>query len=429
MSPKNIKNLNYTQGARKVLLDLKGAPPLDPADPPEPDVQASPEKASGKPSKKRRRAKIQYQGGLGYDPETGTFKAHFRLGKQTYTRDTELRTLEAAEVWLKNFKASLRNYAESGHIPGLTFRQGLEHWAKEAPHDKSRRRVPSPERTQGVFDRVQRLFTDVELDTAITKLGENFLLDAANRYAATPGPHGPHQVGGLRSFIININSPFRYLLRKKLVPWIPTLPAIPAMGKLEIHYISPERLLEAIELFDHRCGYDLYSRIYIRMLGFSGLRTENARNLMKDHFNLDEGTFNTGKTKNGDSYILPIPEDTRLLLQRVPNFHLHEPLFKGTRGAETRGYHWCLQIFKSVCKDLGIKTALAWHSLRASYATFLLRSGVDVTVVKELMTHETLAMILRYAATDGADLANAQAKGMDYLQQARTQRQNRLLAQ
>jgi hypothetical protein len=59
---------------------------------------------------------------------------------------------------------------------------------------------------------------------------------------------------------------------------------------------------------------------------------------------------------------------------------------------------------------------------------FLLRSGVDVSVVKELMTHETLVMILRYAATDGTDLANGQTKGMNFLKQMREQRQKRLAA-
>lgn len=429
MSPKNIKNLNHTQGARKVLLDLKGAPPPAPADPPEPDAKASSQTDSGKSGKKRRRAKIQYQGGLGYDPETGTFKAHFRLGKQTYTRDTELRTQEAAEVWLKNFKASLRNYAESGHIPGLTFRQGLEHWVEEGPKDTSKWRVPSLERTLKVKTRVENHFTDKELDTEIVKLGKNFLLDAVNRYKESHGPRGQHTEGGVRTFVIDINTPFRHIARKKLVPNIPDLPALPKTAKPTIHYISPDRVLDVIELFDRRCGYDIYKMIYIRMLGFSGLRTENARNLRKEWFDLESGTFKTGKTKNNNEYILPIEDETKLLLQRVPDFHIPEHLFQGTRGAETRAYRWGLDIFKGVCGDLGISTAQAWHTLRASYCVFLLRSGVDVSVVKELMGHETLVMILRYAATDCTDLANGQTKGMNHLKQLREQRQKRLVAQ
>jgi integrase len=258
---------------------------------------------------------------------------------------------------------------------------------------------------------------------------QDFLLHAVNRYSESYGPRGPHKESGSRNFIIDISTPFRHMARKKLVPEIPDLPAIPNTGKPTIHYISPDRLLDVIELFDHRCGYDLYSMIYIRMLGFSGLRTENARNLRKEHFDLERGTFNTGKTKNGGSYILPIEEETKLLLQRVPDFHMPEHLFQGTRGAETRGYRWGLNIFKGVCKDLGINTAQAWHTLRASFCVFLLRSGVDVSVVKELMGHETLVMILRYAATDGTDLANGQTKGMNHLRQEREQRQKRLAAQ
>jgi site-specific recombinase XerD len=90
-----------------------------------------------------------------------------------------------------------------------------------------------------------------------------------------------------------------------------------------------------------------------------------------------------------------------------------------------RGYRWCLSHLKLACKKLNISTSKAFHALRASYAVYLLRSGVDVTVVKELLGHETLVMVLRYAGTEQKDLFDAQARGREFLHaKAREARQS-----
>ena len=359
------------------------------------------------------RKKIVFQDGLGED---------FRLGNKTYTRPTGKKSIEEARKVLKNMKADLRNYAESGIIPRLTFKEGFMLWAAKAPNEFNRKRKPQAARIEKMIEFWDNWVIPFIGHISIESAGRDLLSNCVKHYEEASGPYAPHSQGGVRNVVINLNTPIRFLKRQGFIQKHPDLPVIPDMDPPKIHYVKPDRLLDLMELFDRYVGYDIYSMIYIRTMGFAGLRTENARSLRKECFNLEDGTFNTGKTKNGKSYILPIPGDLIEMLRRVPGIETPGPLFNDPNKKGVRGYHWCLGIFKRACSALGLPDTRAWHTLRASYATFLIRSNVDLLIVKELMVHETLVMILRYAANDQADLAAGQTKGMDFLRMAQEKR-------
>lgn len=72
-----------------------------------------------------------------------------------------------------------------------------------------------------------------------------------------------------------------------------------------------------------------------------------------------------------------------LLQGRVPGFHI-------SRGYLQKG-------FRRAVKIAGISRAVSFHSLRHSFATHMLESGVDGLVIKALLGHKSLRMTARYA--------------------------------
>lgn len=100
----------------------------------------------------------------------------------------------------------------------------------------------------------------------------------------------------------------------------------------------------------------------------------------------------TGTPKNSRIRHVPIPSDALALLaaKRRPEGLILR--FEGRPLSKT-GAYWHLQ---NICRAAGIKPH-GWHVLRHTYASYLTQRGVTSQVLMELLGHQSLAMVLRYA--------------------------------
>ncbi|MFA9409443.1 MAG: tyrosine-type recombinase/integrase [Candidatus Dadabacteria bacterium] len=65
--------------------------------------------------------------------------------------------------------------------------------------------------------------------------------------------------------------------------------------------------------------------------------------------------------------------------------------------------------FKNSCNRAGIKN-LTFHTLRHTFATRLVLSGVDLATVSKLLGHSTIQMTMRYSHPTPEALKNAVSK-------------------
>jgi len=126
----------------------------------------------------------------------------------------------------------------------------------------------------------------------------------------------------------------------------------------------------------------------------SGMRKEEILSLRWDrNIDLMHGFILLEKTKNGKRREIPINLTLRKTLQKLVR-HLHsEYVFVDKKGKRFQGIR---RAFKSALRRSGIKD-FTFHDLRHTFASQLIMAGVDITTVKELLGHETLAMTLRYS--------------------------------
>lgn len=370
------------------------------------------QKGNAPPSSK---AQILYSDGLGWSENTQTWWIHVRIGGKTYTRDTGKRHKKDAEVWLFNFRRERELELASGAIPDLTVSEGLRLWEKNVVLEPMRSGPPKAEH-------IHRVVRDYELwvipkigSKVVARLERRDLQEVLTWFRSQPGPHGPHTEGGVRNLVISMNIPLRWLFKTERVVRLPRLPLIPKVARKVPSIVTADKFPALLERYDRMVQYDVYARLYIRMMALVGLRTSNARSLTKDLFAKDLSAFKTGITKNGHEYHLPLPEDIQALLKLVPDMGTAAPLFSALYGEKGRGEEWCLRALNRAAKAVGVSLGGRWHSLRRTYATALVEMGADPFVLMTLMGWETIAVALRYVATRIERLAKTQGLAAKHL--------------
>ncbi len=139
-----------------------------------------------------------------------------------------------------------------------------------------------------------------------------------------------------------------------------------------------------------------YRTIFMAMYG-AGLRNFEACRLRPEQIDAKRRLLRIRGKGQRDRYTM-LPD--RLLQELRAYYRRHRPdgwLFPGRRWQEPLTTDAVRFVFKRALKDAGIRKDVTPHVLRHSFATHLLETGTDVTVVQALLGHGSLRATAAYS--------------------------------
>ena len=146
-----------------------------------------------------------------------------------------------------------------------------------------------------------------------------------------------------------------------------------------------------------------WHRAMLALLLFAGLRRSEATAITLDDLNLENGQLLV-PGKGAKQRVVPLtPSVVHAIREylpcrrRAPSTHL----FVSRVGAHPIAGRVANRMLKRVLKEAGLDhEAITPHRLRHAFATHLIRSGVDVRTVQELLGHADLQTTARYLHSD-----------------------------
>ncbi|TKB26514.1 site-specific integrase [Desulfopila sp. IMCC35006] len=152
------------------------------------------------------------------------------------------------------------------------------------------------------------------------------------------------------------------------------------------------------------------------MLGlYAGLRFGEIAKLTWENVDVFQGTMKLRQTKNGKDRTAYMNQDVQqMFARRGPGEHGR--LVFPARGKDNKPHYMISHMYYEVVKKLfnqGVTDKKQWvnfHTLRHTFASWLVEDGTDIYKVQELLGHGDLKMTERYAHNDKNQLKQAVMK-------------------
>ena len=131
----------------------------------------------------------------------------------------------------------------------------------------------------------------------------------------------------------------------------------------------------------------------------TGMRQAELTNLQWNQINLEEKTLildnETHTTKNKEMRIVPLTEEVIEILKRRAKSKDYGYVFTDNGRKWSRNVY--VQFVKLARQTLGNDCKIKFHSLRHSFASNLVKQGVSLFIVKELLGHKNIQSTMIYA--------------------------------
>lgn len=151
---------------------------------------------------------------------------------------------------------------------------------------------------------------------------------------------------------------------------------------------------------------NLRNKVILALLYSSGLRVSELVTLEADNIDLHERTIRIRGKGEKDRIVL-FDDETKVLIENYidKKGEYHEHLFVNRSGNHLSPRYIQMMI-KSHAEKAGIKKKVTPHILRHSFATHLLKNGVDIRAIQQLLGHSNLSTTQIYTSVDMQTLKN-----------------------
>ncbi|MDR1235907.1 MAG: site-specific integrase, partial [Holosporaceae bacterium] len=174
---------------------------------------------------------------------------------------------------------------------------------------------------------------------------------------------------------------------------------IPKFDNRRTRFLSAEEARKLLEVLKER-NKQVHDMTVFSM--YSGARLGEVFSLCWENINFKTKFITLFDTKNNNkTRHIPLTKETEKLLKDLKKPNSNGLVFKTEEGEKFKNLP---KVFFRVINELGFNEGITdsrqevvFHTLRHSYASWLMMEGADLFVVKELMGHSTTIMTERYS--------------------------------
>ena len=193
---------------------------------------------------------------------------------------------------------------------------------------------------------------------------------------------------------LTTNDPFRKVEKPKAPPKVK-----PAL--------TPEEVEQILQSCDGKHWLRLRDKALVMLLLDTGLRIHEAHKLTVGDASRESLLI---KGKGGKQRIVFLSVEVRLAIRRYLKACPHpltdeSPLWWGRNGALT--LNGIMEVVEKIGRRAGLPKPLGAHAFRRTFATWSLRSGIDLEQLRQLMGHSDYSVLRHYLALVEADLKHA----------------------
>lgn len=207
----------------------------------------------------------------------------------------------------------------------------------------------------------------------------------------------------------SIRNFYRYLISKGEVnPVILNLFESPKIERKIPEIVNKQEIPRIISACDAReNSIKIRNMAILGLLATTGLRISEVSNLKKEDINLNENWIKVCGKGNRERIVF-FPEEIKPFLENC--FLKSGKFLFETKKNKPMSRQNVWKIVHRAGKKAGLQNNLKPHTLRHSFATYLLESGMDIRIIQELLGHKSISTTKIYTQVSKSQLKNIYKK-------------------